>query len=485
MRFDLRHGDSREVLPLLDAASVDALVTDPPAGIGFMGKDWDDYRRSHNAADVGRANVFGRASRVAPEIGRAREGFKAAMQPIFEECLRVLKPGAHGLVWALPRTSHWTATALEDAGFEIRDRVSYLHGTGFPKSLNVSKALDKAAGAEREVLGPSSGGCLGGRLCTHGGNTVLGNTVHAPTTAPATALAREWDGWGTALKPACEDWWLVRKPLSGTVAANVTQHGVGALNIDACRIAVSDADREALAKAGGWSKEGYKSPDAVTDFLRGTIAPGKDRDADYHPAGRWPANVTLDEEAAALLDAQSGDLASGEMPAGTVRRNGAGFTGPMPTHTLRDTYGDSGGASRFFYVAKPGRGERDIGCEDLPAVSGGTATDRNDGSAGTRNPRAGAGRNGGARNIHPTVKSVDLMRWLCRLVTPKGGLVLDPFMGSGSTGIACAREGMRFIGIERERAYFEIARRRIVGDAPLLNRIGQIQLEGPDKDSAA
>lgn len=192
----------------------------------------------------------------------------------------------------------------------------------------------------------------------------------------------------------------------------------------------------------------------------------------YEPekiVGRWPANLTLDEEAAAMLDAQSGNLTSGE-PCGIKtggRLNTYGnFAGGLPV----TGYGDSGGASRFFYVAKPARSERDIGCDDLPAATGGEATGRVDGSAGTQNPRAGAGRSGGSRNIHPTVKPVDLMRWLCRLVTPRGGLVLDPFMGSGTTGVACAREGFRFIGIEREAQYMEIAKRRIRGDAPLLNR---------------
>lgn len=377
-RFDLRCGDSREVLKGLSGESVDALVTDPPAGISFMGKTWD---HDHGG----------------------REGWIEIMASIFEECLRVLKPGAHGLVWALPRTSHWTATALEDAGFEIRDRVSHLFGTGFPKSLNLSGGL------------------------------------------------------GTALKPACEDWWLVRKPLEGTVAANVAAHGTGALNIDATRIA-GDVPQVT---------QGINSGGAGFRIAKQT------QESNPHPSGRWPANVTLDEEAAALLDEQSGERPGfGGFAEGAERkasRGLGGYSGDFPDRLTSVGYGDTGGASRFFYVAKPDRAERDIGCEDLAPASGGEATARVDGTAGLQNPRAGAGRNGGARNIHPTVKSVDLMRWLCRLITPKGGLVLDPFMGSGSTGVACSREGLRFIGIERERAYFEIAKRRICGDAPLLN----------------
>jgi hypothetical protein len=277
---------------------------------------------------------------------------------------------------------------------------------------------------------------------------------------PALAATR---GLGTALKPACEDWWLVRKPLDGTVAANVAAHGTGALNIDACRIATSEDDAAAMARCDTpGSGRFVASPATEASFGRPTVSAALDT-----TRGRWPANVTLDEEAAALLDEQSGESDS----KATMR--GIGLTG-SPVYgsgrsdfdTLRG-HNDTGGASRFFYVAKPDRAERDIGCEDLPA--GVTNEETPPGTKGAGNPRCGANRAGTARNIHPTVKSVDLMRWLCRLITPKGGLVLDPFMGSGSTGVACSREGLRFIGIERERAYFEIAKRRICGDAPLLN----------------
>jgi site-specific DNA-methyltransferase (adenine-specific) len=248
VKFDLRHGDSREVLRGLSEGSVDALVTDPPAGIGFMGKQWDTFGRSNPRAQDDREAAYDKIGKGASPFGYSgsgrangdRDRFIAAIAPIFEECLRVLKPGAHGLVWALPRTSHWTATALEDAGFEIRDRVSHLFGTGFPKSLNLDGGL------------------------------------------------------GTALKPACEDWWLVRKPLEGTVAANVAAHGTGALNIDATRIGVSDADREALRNAGGWARPGYLADEQVYGGGKGLKGGKPTREtADYHPSGRWPANVTL------------------------------------------------------------------------------------------------------------------------------------------------------------------------------------------------
>lgn len=194
-------------------------------------------------------------------------------------------------------------------------------------------------------------------------------------------------------------------------------------------------------------------------------------------AGRWPANVLLDEEAAAMLDEQTGVLHSGDahvLRRGGTTGRGMGYGSSAAGNVANATYGDSGGASRFYYVAKPSRAERDMGCYDLPASTGGEATDRTDGSAGLENPRAGAGRTGGARNIHPTVKPVELMRWLVRLVSPPGGTVLDPFAGSGTTGMACVLESRAFIGIEREAQYVAIAKRRITAIAPLFADLGAV-----------
>jgi len=315
------------------------------------------------------------------------------------EVLRVLKPGAHLLAFGGTRTYHRMTCAIEDAGFEIRDSLHWFYGTGFPKSLNVG------------------------------------------------------EGRGTALKPAHEPIVMARKPLIGTVAANVLEHGTGAINVDACRIETSD-DR---ARAGSGAK--------------GLNALGQSAtyDSESHPAGRWPANVLLDEHAAAELDAQSGARGAASPVRGTepsASATGHGVTSlrarpktPSPFHA------DAGGASRFFYVAKPSRAERDLGCDQLPVKSGGEATDRADGSAGVQNPRAGAGRTGGARNYHPTVKPIDLMRYLVRLVTPAGGTVLDPFTGSGTTGIAARLEGLDFVGVEREPEYAAIAAARIAGAA--------------------
>lgn len=365
-------GDCREVLASLPEASVDAVVTDPPYELGFMGKGWDS------------AGVSFR-----PETWAAS--------------LRVLKPGGHLLAFGGSRTFHRIACAIEDAGFEVRDTLTWLYGQGFPKSLNLG------------------------------------------------------DGRGTALKPAWEPVILARKPLVGTVAANVQAHGTGALNIDACRIGTSKDVPASVSRTSGRALSG-----SVDGSLRRETG---DEDGHNPNVGRWPANVVLDEEAAAALDAQSGmRRSSGGFGQVVRRKSHASLMGlgiGAPTGVPEVAYGDSGGASRFFFVAKASRSERDAGCESLPARSGGEATDREDGSAGTNSPRAGAGRTGGARNIHPTVKPVALMRWLVRLVTPPGGVVLDPFMGSGTTGVAVMQEGRRFVGIEQSAEYMEIARCRV------------------------
>jgi len=406
--LDLHLSDALTALALLKSDSIDAIVTDPPAGIGFMGKTWDK--------DKG-----------------GRDAWIVWLRDIMVECLRVLKPGGHALVWALPRTSHWTATALEDAGFEIRDVGVHLFGTGFPKSLDVSKALDKSVGAEREIVGKKTGRAgqprtdiRGGRLVDGGG---AGSIDLSAITAPATDAAKQWSGWGTALKPAAEHWILARKPLIGTVAANVLAHGTGALNIDGCRIETTENlnggaySGEKREKTGEW-QSGDRSGGKGSGFRPGA--------GEYKaPSGRWPANVTLDEEAAALLDEQSGERTSGKpgvrrKPSESVAHGGALGVGQQ------SGFGDTGGASRFFYVAKGSKSEK---------TAGGTIA-----------------------NTHPTVKSVALMRWLVRLITPPGGVVLDCFAGSGTTGVAAMREGHRAILIESNKEYFDIARARLLDE---------------------
>ena len=392
MSYRLILGDCREVMAGMDEGSVDAIVTDPPYGLEFMGKGWD---------------------RGVPGL----EFWSAA--------LRVAKPGAHLVAFGGTRTFHRLACAIEDAGWEIRDCLSWLYGQGFPKSLDVSRAIDKAAGLTRERIPHSPGTGFGSgstvAYAQDAWTTANSNTLADPR--PLTPEAEPWSGWGTALKPAWEPIILARKPLAGTVAANVLEHGTGALNVDGCRIAAPAGDREEYGidrdESAGRNRFAYSPHNA-------------DRLPYHRPkAGRWPANVVLDEEAAAMLDAQSGEQKDGT----SVNRNrdggnhnhvyGAYAKPPRPDWT----YGGSGGASRFFYTAKATSGERHYA----------------------------------GKNHHPTVKPVDLMRWLCRLVTPPGGLIVDPFMGSGSTGIAALAEGFCFTGIEKEQAYLEIARKRIAG----------------------
>lgn len=385
-RAEIHRGDCREVLASLPEASVDAVVCDPPYELGFMGEAWD---RSGVAFD--------------PETWRA--------------VLRVLKPGGHLLAFGGTRTYHRMACAIEDAGFEIRDQLQWLYGSGFPKSLDVSKALDKAAGAEREVIGHNPKWNAGPRAMMPGGG---GRAAVPAYTAPATDDARQWEGWGTALKPANEPICLARKPLVGTVAENVLEHGTGALNIDGCRIG---SDR---VRTRGRSDARHKASNSLGAAWSGVV--------DEAPReGRWPANVLLDEEAAALLDRQTGTLTSGTMRAGTQRkasRGRGGYGGNFPDEaTAADTYGDSGGASRFFYTAKASRSERTAG--------------------------------GQVENTHATVKPLDLMAYLVRLVTPPGGVVLDPFVGSGTTAVAALDGGWRFVGVEMDPHHFEIARTRI------------------------
>lgn len=428
-RATLWHGDCAHIASVIAPESIDAIVTDPPAGISFMGKAWDD--------DKG-----------------GRDQWVAWLRDVMRTALSLLKPGGHALVWALPRTSHWTATAIEDAGFEIRDVVVHLFGTGFPKSLNVSKAIDAAAGAAREVV-ETKAGLPGWSLASSKGAAVYGGGIggtgdpakECAITAPATSDAARFAGYGTALKPASEHWILARKPLAGTVAENAIAYGTGGLRIDDCRIDGGPVQKAAGALGGyGASRDGK--------YEKGT-------GAEFHSVGRFPANVTLDETAAALLDEQSGTL---YVPGtnGNKGPTGSGmFLDALGAVDQRATYNDPGGASRFFYVAKATRAEKDAGLDHLPLRTGGDATDREEGSAGLNSPRAGSGRMGGVRNHHPTVKSIALMRWLCRLITPPGGIVLDLFAGSGTTGLAALAEGLRFVGVEREAEFVDVAAGRL------------------------
>jgi len=372
MTHQLHHGDCLEVLRSMPDCSVDSIVTDPPYGLSFMGKKWD--------YDVPSVDVW-------------------------VECLRVLKPGGHLLAFAGTRTQHRMAVKIEDAGFEIRDMIAWVYGSGFPKSLDVSKAIDKAAGAEREVVGRKA------VTRVMDGSDLVGGNVRAgfvSVTAPSTDAAKEWQGWGTALKPALEPITVARKPLIGTVAENVLQYGTGAINVDGGRVGTGD-DRTSGGATG-------KRIDADGGYSGGW---GFAQDGVKRASGgRWPANFIHDGS-----DEVLGLFPQSKSTGGTNPSNPNVIYGKRDSLTYFN-YGDSGSAARFFYCAKASKADR-------------------------------------GENHHPTVKPTDLMRYLCRLVTPPNGIVLDPFNGSGSTGCAAVLEGFQYIGIEREAEYIAISEKRI------------------------
>jgi site-specific DNA-methyltransferase (adenine-specific) len=388
----LLHGDCREILKSLPDASVDSIVTDPPYELGFMGKSWD-------------------STGVAYDM------------KMWQECLRVLKPGGHLLAFGGSRTYHRLACAIEDAGFDVRDQIMWVYGSGFPKSHNISKAIDKAAGVEREVIGQklhARKGVASAEERTTIGAGAFGEARMGDITTPATDGAKQWDGWGTALKPAHEPIVMARKPLDGTVANNVLTHGTGGINVDDCRVDfVSDEDRNESTTKNQHQDFGTKP--MTNNNVYGDYS--MMQPANYDPTGRFPANFIHDgsEEVTELL----------------------------------------GNAARFFYCAKASKAERNAGLDGFENKSAGEVTNRKEGSAGLQNPRAGAGRTTGNKNFHPTVKPIALMRYLVRLVTPPNGLVLDPFAGSGSTLVAATIEKFDCIGIEMTDEYLPIIEARV------------------------
>lgn len=503
--WTLHHGDCLDVLRGMETASVDAIVTDPPAGIAFMGKGWD--------GDKG-----------------GRRQWIAWLAEVMGECRRVAKPGGHALVWALPRTSHWTATAMEDAGWDVRDRLHHIQGAGFPKGTNISKAIDRAAGAEREVVGP--GARHASRAFGAGtGDPALGSFAGGvpPATSPATPEAARWEGWNTALKPAAEDWWLCRAPLTeDTIAGNVLRWGTGAINVDGCRVATTIAlpliqsdpkngkfagvFREGSASAGETTTGRYPPnlllshhPDCREVGVRevrsrnpGNKSTAKQPGVCYGAPSRRmsvgyaspdgtetvPAWSCAPGCVVAALDAQSGITRSqggsrgGSAPVVSDSNPAARpLCRKRPQRDIKPGLGDIGGASRYYptfaweaddfvpflYCPKASRSERNAGCDGLPEsearnYGGGPLNQAkhecSDGAhrTGYRPPRA---------NHHPTVKPVALLRWLSRLICPPGGLILDPFAGSGTGGVGALLEGFRWVGIEREEEYLPIIRARL------------------------
>lgn len=384
--INLMHGDCLEVLRTLPDNSVDAVVTDPPYGLSFMGKRWD---------------------------------YDVPATEVWAECLRVLKPGGHLLAFAGTRTQHRMAVRIEDAGFEIRDMIAWVYGSGFPKSRDISKDMDRIAGAAREVVGQISATGMARTNVDQGAQNRSTYTFDK-LGDPVTEAARQWQGWGTSLKPALEPITVARKPLSeGTVAANVLAHGTGAINVDGCRVGCEA--RPVMVRT-----ETVVSATSMSGQSTGATSSGE-----LTTSGRWPANLIHDgsEEVVGLF--------------------------PLA---------NDNSAARFFYCAKASKRDRDEGLERFEAKPANNAY--GDGLNTATKIRTEDQAKGGVsrelrRNIHPTVKPTDLMRYLCRLVTPPGGTVLDPFMGSGSTGKAARLEGFQFIGIEREAEYLEIARARI------------------------
>lgn len=416
----LLQGDCLEQMKTLPDNSIDAIVSDPPYGISFMAKKWD--------YDVPKVEVW-------------------------QEAMRVLKPGGHALIACGTRTQHRMVCNIEDAGFEIRDVVSWIYGSGFPKSLNISKAIDKADGAEREVLGTdeyrakifvntmesssATGTWNAGKRCTD-------------ITAPATDAAKQWDGWGTALKPACEFFTLARKPLSEkTIAANVLKWGTGGINIDACRVGTDEKIVIGMSKAHLGNKYGSGTGGRGTSESR------------ENTQGRFPANLIHDgsQEVLDLFpETKSGAIKAGQ-PAGTdhtagdISHNRKGGRPVQP----KSIPASKGSAARFFYCAKASKKDRDEGLDEFDGMK------TNDGrkvDADNAFQRGASVR----KNSHPTVKPTALMQYLCRLITPTGGTVLDPYMGSGSTGKAAIKEGFDFIGCELDEDYYKIAQARITNE---------------------
>ena len=410
--MQLMHGDCLDVLRGMADNSIDSIVTDPPYGLSFMGKKWD---------------------------------YDVPAVEVWAECLRVLKPGGHLLAFAGTRTQHRMAVRIEDAGFEIRDMIAWIYGSGFPKSLAVDKALDG-------VLGKQSGG-----FNTAGGKENFDKqdksfrSDYGYKYTPATEAAHQWQGWGTALKPALEPITMARKPLVGTVAANVLEHGTGALNIDGCRV-----------EGEPWKAHSATGLGSVKFFSEGDT-PVVEKSP--HDGGRWPANLIHDG---------SDEVVAGFPVTGPSKASmrGVGLTGDDakvygkgdPEFNTSRGHNDNGGsAARFFYCAKASKADREEGLDGAPdrvlAMSNQAKAElargnMHEGESGMNTAKV-------RKNHHPTVKPSDLMAYLCRLVTPPGGIVLDPFMGSGSTGKAAMREGFDFIGIEKDAGYFAIAQRRI------------------------
>ena len=479
------NGDCLEVMDTIEKCSVDSIVTDPPYHLTSI---VDRFGKENSApAKHGTDGVFVRSSKGF--MGKEWDGGDIAFQAdTWRKCYELLKPGGHLIAFSGSRTYHRMAVAIEDAGFEIRDQCIWLYGSGFPKSHNIGKEVDKKMGNEREIVKTYN------RIATSLGNDLNMDGGKANKDYKYTQGNSEWEGWGTALKPAHEPMVLARKPLSEkSVADNVMQHRTGAINIDACRIegevkhpetmpdfrdqgeqskAAIGVDKLSFGQTSNAKRKKVvrkpRSDDGVwSDDNSGMKSEGSEF-ADADPRGRWPSNVMHDgsEQVQSIFPETSSTEVSRQRT-----HKGIWTAGELAdTEQFMPAYGDQGNASRYFYCAKTSKDERNSGLHSFQTKQtqgggGGIGNYQND-------VNSASGKFGSekapSKNTHPTVKPVELMRYLVRLVTPKGGVVLDPFMGSGSTGMGAREEDFNFIGIEKEEEYYEIAKARIKNVKPQL-----------------
>lgn len=405
-------GDCRKILAQLDKEQFHAVVTDPPYGLEFMGLEFDAPWNQNGSVDARQHRPDEMTDPVKAKYLRhnVRYGLHKprAYQEWFEQCaaeiLRVAKPGAHLLAFGGTRMWHRMACAIEDAGWDIRDTLGWVYGSGFPKSMDISKQIDKMHGVEREVIGNGTAALSQGQFNSREvGNGGYGYSAEYDVTAPTTEDAKRWSGWGTALKPAFEPIVMARKPMDCNTAENTLEHGCGGLNIDACKIGAEVRVNGARGtQSDGWGFKAGASESVVS--------------------GRWPANLIHDgsDEVLAVFPDTKSQRSTVTSTPGSIYGAGNG----LPSHTGTYGFDDSGSAARLFYSAKADE------------------SDRPHGKDGT---------------VHPTVKPQSLMSYLVRLVCVRGGTVLDPFMGSGSTGCATLAEGMKFVGVEQSQEYADIA----------------------------
>ena len=492
----LLNGDCIEEMQKLidDGKQVDSVVTDPPYHLTSIVERFG--KEGSAPAQEGTDGAFARASKGF--MGKEWDGGDIAFRKeTWELAYKLLKPGGHLLAFSGSRTYHRMAVAIEDAGFDIRDQIMWLYGSGFPKSLNIGKQIDKIQGNDREVVGTIERGSVEDAIAKGVGYTAdpanqNNKAIFGYGTETVTKGNSEWEGWGTALKPAHEPIVMARKPLSEkSIVDNVLKHRTGGINIDGCRVEgevkrpdtnpdFRDVAKKAMAQ-GGQDKLNFNQ---ITGAKRKTTV-RKSRDdgnvwtddnsgmkqednhfADADPRGRFPANVMHDGSDVVRDIFPDAKSVKGNPRTATIK-NQTKLNNSKEVFVNHE-YDDEGSASRYFYCPKTSKSERNQGLDDFPikdkVFNGKSSTPSKDMKGVeqkfTTEPSA---------NVHPTVKPVELMKYLCRLVTPKGGVVLDPFMGSGSTGMAAKDEGFDFIGIEKDEEYYKICESRIARFAPLMD----------------